>query len=162
MPRWREDNVLGRYHCNDKEDCRKMVVEEELLVSVKIGENRFELRKFLRGNARKGDSKAVGTHPPYSRFINPQWPIQPGNMEPTFKLRSCLNLHVAFDLTTTGRNIHSSALPLLLVAGKGTAKLRGKPRLNPSFIRLGRNRSWLGRLSLKERTQFFQRQPPCW
>lgn len=137
--------------------CREFRLRREL--PFEIGENCFQLCKLHWSNTRKSDSKTVTIHPAHSGFINTQRPIQSRYMKSALKLCSRLDLHVTFDLAPSARNIQSSALPLLLVARKGAAKLRGESRLNSSLIRPRLGRNGLGGLRLKERTQCFQRCP---
>ena len=85
-------------------------LEENLFVLFKIGEYRLEFCTFFWSDTRKRDPKAIAVNPTHCGFVDPQRPIKAWNVESAFDLRPLLDLHVAFDFTTTGGHIQSSPL----------------------------------------------------
>jgi hypothetical protein len=114
--------------------CTLKRLEEKLLVLLKFGKYRLELRKLFWTDTRKRDPESIAIDPTDRGFVNPQRPIKAWNVESAFELGPLHHIGIAFDLTPTDGNIQSPSLPLLSLSREGAPKLSGKSRLDPSVL----------------------------
>ncbi len=99
----------------------------------KMCDHCFELVSFFRADAGEGNSKRLSVHPSDGDLIDPKGPIKSRHMEPALKGASRHHEHVTFDLAPPDRNVERPALAFFVCAGKCTAQLCCKARLDAPF-----------------------------
>jgi hypothetical protein len=111
--RWTLNNGVGSFEKRGESAKRE---EGKLFFLAKVGEYGLELFKLLGLDTCKRNSERVALKPSHLGFINSQWPIEPRDMEPTFKCRSLHHLRLAFDPTPSGRNVEGPTLAFLILS----------------------------------------------